>query len=49
MQGGGILEQLLDEDRATTTQDVLEQKTVPVAFMSRKLTDSQRKTWTPRE
>ena len=45
---GATLEQLVDEDRAPTIEDVLAKKTVPVAFMSRKLTDSQ-KNWVPRE
>ena len=42
------LEQLLDEERCPTKEDVLNRKTVPVAFMSRKLTGSQRN-WVPRE
>ena len=45
---GATLEQLLDEDRKPTVEDVREQRTVPVAFMSRKLTGSQRN-WVPRE
>ena len=45
---GAALEQLLDEERAPTVDDVRAQKTVPVAFMSRKLTGSQRN-WVPRE
>ena len=45
---GASLEQLVDEDRQPTPQDVLEKRTVPVAFMSRKLTGSQRN-WVPRE
>ena len=45
---GGALEQLLDEDRAPTVEDVMNKKTVPVAFLSRKLTGGQRN-WTPRE
>ena len=45
---GATLEQLLDEDRIPTIEDVRLQKTVPVAFMSRKLTGSQCN-WTPRE
>ncbi len=45
---GASLEQLIDEDRKPTAQDVLEKKTVPVAFMSRKLAPGQRK-WVPRE
>lgn len=45
---GATLEQLLDEERAPTVEDVQHRRTVPVAFMSRKLTGSQRN-WTPRE
>ena len=45
---GAALEQLLDEERCPTKEDVLNRKTVPVAFMSRKLTGSQRN-WVPRE
>jgi hypothetical protein len=45
---GATLEQLIDEDRMPTADDVRQQKTVPVAFMSRKLTQSQRN-WVPRE
>ena len=45
---GATLEQLVDEDRNPTAQDVLDKKTVPVAFMSRKLTKGQRN-WVPRE
>ena len=45
---GAALEQLLDEERAPTVEDVRAKKTVPVAFMSRKLTGSQRN-WVPRE
>jgi hypothetical protein len=33
---GATLEQLLEGDRKPTPQDVLDRKTVPVAFMSRK-------------
>ena len=46
--GGATLEQLLDEDRKPTVEDVLQGKNVPVAFMSRKLTSTQRN-WVPRE
>ncbi len=46
--GGRTLEQLLDEDRAPTAEDVLNKRTVRVAFMSRKLTKGQRN-WVPRE
>ena len=45
---GATLEQLKEGDGRPTTQDVLQKKTIPVAFMSRKLTEGQRK-WTPRE
>ena len=45
---GATLEQLLDEDRQPTIDDVRQGKTVPVAFMSRKLTATQRN-WVPRE
>jgi hypothetical protein len=45
---GATLEQLIDEDRMPTAEDVRRQKTVPVAFMSRKLTQSQRN-WVARE
>ena len=45
---GATLEQLLDENRTPTKQDVLDKKTVPVAFLSRKLTEGQR-AWVPRE
>jgi hypothetical protein len=43
---GATLEQLLDEDRAPTIEDVRARKTVPVAFMSRKLASNQRN-WVP--
>ena len=43
---GAALEQLLDEERCPTKEDVLNRKTVPVAFMSQ--TGSQRN-WVPRE
>ena len=42
------LEQMENESRLPTIDDVREKKTVPVAFMSRKLTEGQRK-WVPRE
>ena len=45
---GATLEQLLDEERMPTVEDVRARKTVPVAFMSRKLTEGQQK-WVPRE
>jgi hypothetical protein len=45
---GAVLEQLKDGEGVPTQEDILGRKTVPVAFMSRKLTKSQRN-WTPRE
>ena len=45
---GATLEQLKEGDARPNAQDVMDKKTVPVAFMSRKLTGSQRN-WTPRE
>ena len=45
---GATLEQLVDEMRNPTIEDVRQQKTVPVAFMSRKLAKEQRN-WVPRE
>ena len=45
---GATLEQLIDENRMPTPDDVRSKKTVPVAFLSRKLTSSQRN-WVPRE
>ena len=45
---GAALEQLIDEERCPTKEDVLNRKTVHVAFMSRKLTGSLRN-WVPRE
>ena len=45
---GAALEQLLDEERCPTKEDVLNRKNVPVAFMPRKLTGSQRN-WVPRD
>ena len=45
---GTTLEQLKEGGERPTIEDVLEKKTIPVAFMSRKLTTGQRK-WTPRE
>jgi hypothetical protein len=45
---GATLEQLGEGDGTPTAQDVMEKKTVPVAFMSRKLGPGQQK-WTPRE
>jgi hypothetical protein len=45
---GATLEQLFDEDRKPTIEDVQNKKTVPVAFWSRKLTTGQRK-WVTRE
>ena len=45
---GATLEQLIDEMRAPTIDDVRDLITAPVAFMSRKSTSSQRN-WVPRE
>ena len=45
---GASLEQLREGDHKPTAEDVIDKKTVPVAFMSRKLTEGQSK-WTPRE
>jgi hypothetical protein len=45
---GASLEQLEDEERLPTVEDVRARKTVPIAFLSRKLTEGQRK-WVPRE
>jgi hypothetical protein len=45
---GATLEQLVDDQRTPTVEDVRLRKTVPVAFMSRKLTGSQLN-WVPRE
>lgn len=45
---GATLEQMPDTDRMPTIEDVRGGKTVPVAFLSRKLTGSQRN-WVPRE
>ena len=45
---GASLEQLKEGNERPSVEDVREGKTVPVAFMSRKLTDGQRK-WVPRE
>ena len=45
---GATLEQLREGDGVPSPEDVLAGKTVPVAFMSRKLTSSQRN-WVPRE
>ena len=45
---GATLEQLKEGGGRPTAEDVIQKKTVPVAFMSRKLTEGQRK-WTPRE
>ena len=44
----GQHKKLLDEERSPTVEVVRAKKTVPVAFMSRKLTGSQRN-WVPRE
>ena len=45
---GATLEQLREGDERPTPEDVINKKTIPVAFMSRKLAEGQRK-WTPRE
>jgi hypothetical protein len=45
---GATLEQLVDEKRLPTIEDVRAGRTVPVAFMSRKLASNQRN-WVPRE
>ena len=45
---GATLEQLEGGVRVPTTQDVRDKKTIPVAFMSRKLTPTQRN-WVARE
>ena len=45
---GATLEQAADGEGVPTIDDVLEKKTVPVAFMSRKLASNQRN-WVPRE
>ena len=38
---GASLEQMVDEVRMPTPEDVQQKKTVPVAFLSRKLTSSK--------
>ena len=45
---GAILEQSMDENRFPTEEEIKQGKTVPVAFLSRKLANSQRN-WVPRE
>ena len=45
---GATLEQLKESNETPTVEHVMERKTVPVAFMSRKLATGQRN-WTPRE
>ena len=45
---GASLEQLIDEDRRPTVEDVVAKRTVPVAFLSLKLASNQRNS-TPRE
>ena len=45
---GATLEQCIDKNRNPTKEDALKGRTVPVAFLSRKLADSQRN-WVPRE
>ena len=39
---------MLDNERVPSKEDILEKRTVPVGFLSRKLVGSQ-KNWTPRE
>ena len=45
---GAVLEQMEDPEAYPTVENLKEKKTVPVAFLSRKLTSSQRN-WIPRE
>jgi len=45
---GAVLEQLAEGNGVPTKEDILGRKTVPVGFMSKKLTKTQRN-WTPRE
>ena len=45
---GAVLEQMFDNERVPSKEDILEKRTVPVGFLSRKLVGSQRN-WTPRE
>ena len=45
---GASLEQLIDEDRRPTVEDVIAKRTVPVEFLSRKFASNKRN-WTPRE
>ena len=47
---GAALEQVLDDSPGIPTiEDVHQKARVPVAFFSRKLTEGQTRTWTPRE
>ena len=46
---GAVLEQLPNSQGPITPQDTLSQKTVPVAFLSRKLTPGQGSKWIVRE
>ena len=46
---GAVLEQLPNAQRPITPAETLEKKTIPVAFMSRKLTHGQAKRWSVRE
>ena len=46
---GAVLEQLPDAKGPITANDTLEKKTVPVAFMSRKLTPGQAAKWPIKE
>ncbi len=45
---GAVLEQMPDSDELPTAADCIAGRTIPVAFMSRKLTEGQRR-WVPRE
>ena len=45
---GAVLEQLEEPKGMPTVEDARDRKTVPIAFLSRKLTEGQRK-WVPRE
>ena len=43
-----VLEQMAENEGIPTKEDILERRTAPVGFMSKKLTKCQRN-WTPRE
>ena len=45
---GAVLEQMAEKEGIPTKEDILERRTAPVGFMSKKLTKCQRN-WTPRE